>query len=210
MVNFRKTGIYALTAEALSKGRSNIEVVEELLGAGVKFLQYREKVKAAGAMYEECLVIREMTQRAGASFIVNDHIDLALAVKADGVHIGQTDLPPQVVRCLIGERMLLGLSTHDAGQIAAAERSGVVDYIGVGPVFATQTKKDACAAVGLDFIRYAAVHSRLPFVAIGGIKAHNLPEVAAAGAKTVAIVSEIVGADDIRAKVKMLKGLLDV
>lgn len=208
IANFNTTGIYALTAEELSNGRDNIEIVAALLEAGVKFLQYREKDKAASEMFKECVLIRAMTRKAGATFIVNDRIDLALAVKADGVHIGQTDLPPKSVRQLIGDDMILGLSTHDKAQLAAAENCGVVDYVGVGPVFATQTKKDVGAAVGLDYVRYAAGHSKLPFVAIGGIKEHNLAEVVAAGAKTVAIVSDIVGAADIQSKVKSLKLLM--
>lgn len=208
IANFNTTGIYALTAEELSNGRDNIEIVAALLEAGVKFLQYREKDKAASEMFQECVLIRAMTRKAGATFIVNDRIDLALAVKADGVHIGQTDLPPEAVRQLIGDDMILGLSTHDKAQLAAAENCGVVDYVGVGPVFATKTKKDVSAAVGLDYVRYAAEYSKLPFVAIGGIKEHNLAEVVAAGAKTVAIVSDIVGAADIQSKVKSLKLLI--
>ena len=205
MNNFKTTGIYALTAEELSKGRSNIEIVKALIDAGITFLQYREKEKAAGEMYQECLIIRELTKKAGVTFIVNDHIDLALAVKADGVHIGQTDLPPMVVRNLIGKDMILGLSTHNQEQMADAQASGVVDYIGVGPVYETKTKKDVTAAVGLDYVRYVAKNCQLPFVAIGGIKEHNVEEVMTAGAQTVAIVSDIVGADDIKAKIAQIK-----
>lgn len=208
MRNFKETGIYALTAQELSRGRSNVEVVDALLTAGIRFLQYREKEKKAGEMYEECCKIRAMTQKAGATFIVNDHIDLALAVDADGVHIGQEDLPPDIVRRLIGEDRILGLSTHNAVQLQRAKESGVVDYIGVGPVFATQTKKDVCAAVGLDYVRYAATDGALPFVAIGGIKECNIAEVAAAGATTIAVVSDIVGAPDIVRKVQSLQQIL--
>lgn len=205
MDNFFTTGIYALTAENLSNGRSNIEVVDELIKAGITFLQYREKDKKAKAMYEECLVIREKTRAAGVTFIVNDHVDLAIAVKADGVHIGQEDLPPQVVRKLIGKDLLLGLSTHNPDQVRMSEICSVVDYIGVGPVFETKTKKDVCDAVGLEYVRYVAANSKLPFVAIGGIKEHNIAEVANAGAKTIAVVSDIVGAADMTAKVQCLR-----
>lgn len=208
MENFRRTGIYALTAEELSKGRSNLEVIDRLIASGITFLQYREKDKATKAMYEECLEIREKTRAGGVTFIVNDHIDLAIAVKADGVHIGQEDLPPQVVRKLIGDRMILGLSTHKPEQIRLAELCGVVDYVGVGPVFETKTKKDVCAAVGLEYVRYAALHSNLPFVAIGGIKGHNIAEVVAAGAPTIAVVSEIVGAEDITLQAKRLRKIV--
>lgn len=208
MEQFRTTGVYALTAEKLSHGQTNLEVVDALLQAGVTFLQYREKEKSAGEMYAQCKEIRAMTRRAGATFIVNDDVGLALAVDADGVHIGQDDLPPEVVRRLIGPDRILGLSTHAPEQFLWAKQSGVVDYAGVGPVYATQTKADVCAVVGLDYVRFAAVEGGLPFVAIGGIKPANLAPVAAAGARTVAVVSDLVGAVDIAAKVAELRGIL--
>ena len=210
MDNFLATKIYALTAENLSKGRSNLTIIDACIAAGIRFLQYREKNKSAREMYEECLAIREKTARAGVTFIVNDHIDLALAVKADGVHIGQEDLPPQIVRELIGEDMVLGLSTHNPDQIKLAEKSGVVDYLGVGPVYATQTKVDVGEAVGLKYVTYAHEHTKLPFVAIGGIKEHNIHDVAKAGAKTIAVVSDIVGAVDIENKVQKLYQCMDI
>lgn len=185
-------------------GRSNLEIVDEMIRGGVRFLQYREKEKSAKAMFEECRIIREKTRAAGVTFIVNDRIDLALAVQADGVHVGQDDLPPEAVRKLIGESMILGFSTHSPAQLRAAELSGVVDYVGVGPVFETKTKKDVCAAVGLDYVRYAAECGNLPFVAIGGIKAHNMNEVLKAGARTIAVVSDIVGAKEVEDKVRIL------
>lgn len=205
MKNFAATGVYALTAEHLSGGRSNLEIVDALIAAGIRFLQYREKEKNLREQYEECLAIREKTRSAGVTFIVNDHVDLAMAVQADGVHIGQDDLPPSVVRALIGEQMVLGLSTHRPEQLQKAFESGVVDYVGVGPVYSTQTKKDVCAAVGLSYVSYAASQNVLPFVAIGGIKESNIEAVARAGAKTIAVVSDVVSAADIGAKVKALR-----
>lgn len=201
MTNFLTTDIYALTAEEYSIGRSNVEVVERLIAAGIKVIQYREKDKKAGQMYEECLKIREMTKQAGVTFIVNDHVDLALVVGADGVHIGQDDLPPVKVRELIGNDMILGLSTHAPEQAQAAVELGCVDYIGVGPVFTTKTKKDVCQAVGLEYLAYVAQNHDIPFVAIGGIKEHNIHEVKRHGAKIVALVTDIVSAPDITAKV---------
>lgn len=208
MHNFLTTDIYGLTSEEHSLGRSNIETAKELLQAGVKVIQYREKDKKALAMYQECLVLREMTRKAGATFIVNDHIDLAIAVAADGVHIGQDDLPPAVVRRLVGEEMIIGLSTHTPEQAQAAVSGGVVDYIGVGPVFATQTKKDVCAPVGFDYLEYVAQNIALPFVAIGGIKEHNIREVASRGARIFALVTELVGVTDIAAKVQAIRQCL--
>lgn len=208
MEQFINNPIYTITAESMSNGRDNIEVVGKMLQAGVKFIQYREKTKEGLKRYNECLKLRNMTREAGAVFIIDDFVDLAMAVDADGVHIGQTDLPPQVVRRLIGENKIIGLSTHGEEQLQKANAMGdIIDYIGVGPVFATPTKKTA-KPVGFSYVKYAAQNSRHPFVAIGGIKEHNICNVAACGARTFAIVSEIVGADDIAAKIKSIKNTL--
>ena len=124
-----------------------------------------------------------MTRQAGATFIVNDHVDLALLTEADGVHIGQEDLPPAAVRKLLGPGKIIGLSTHGPGQARAAQTSGLVDYIGVGPIFATKTKKDVCDPVGFEYLDYVVEHIPMPFVAIGGIKAHNIADVRKRGAR---------------------------
>ncbi|SMC94246.1 thiamine-phosphate diphosphorylase [Sporomusa malonica] len=209
MSNFLTTDIYALTAEEFSLGRNNVEVVELLIAAGIKVIQYREKDKKAGQMYEECLKIREITRNAGVTFIVNDHIDLAILVAADGVHIGQKDLPPAKVRELIGSDMILGLSTHSPEQVKAAVAIGCVDYIGVGPIFATHTKKDVCEPVGLAYLEYVAKNHEIPFVAIGGIKEHNIQEVKQHGAKIFVLVTDIVGSPDIPAKVRSIRQALN-
>lgn len=142
MEHFINNPIYTITAEAMSNGRNNIEVVGKMLEAGIKFIQYREKEKPALERYQECMQLVKMTKEAGAIFIIDDFVDLAMAVNADGVHIGQTDLPPRVVRQLIGEDKILGLSTHEEAQLQKANELGdIIDYIGVGPVYATQTKK---------------------------------------------------------------------
>ncbi|HBW37473.1 MAG: thiamine-phosphate pyrophosphorylase [Peptococcaceae bacterium BRH_c23] len=201
-------GIYALTSELHSQGRSNIEVASEIVASGVPILQYREKSKKVREMYEECLVLRAMTQQYGALFIINDHLDLALAVGADGVHIGQDDLPLSKVRELVGHDLLIGVSTHSPAQALAAV-SGGADYIGVGPLFATKTKIDVCDPVGLDYLDYVVKNLDIPFVAIGGIKEHNLAEVIQAGARTVALVTEIVGNPDIMSKIKRLQFIME-
>ncbi|KJR96135.1 MAG: thiamine-phosphate pyrophosphorylase [Peptococcaceae bacterium BRH_c4a] len=198
-------GIYGITAEEYSLGRSNIEVVARMIGSGIRVIQYREKGKSMGQKYRECLKIRELTAKAGVTFIINDHADLALLVGADGVHIGQDDLPPQKVRYLVGDQMIIGLSTHSPEQALAAEESSAVDYIGVGPIFPTSTKKDVCDAVGLEYLEYAVKNISLPQVAIGGIKEHNIAAVIGRGARCVALVTEIAGAEDIEAKVCALK-----
>ncbi|CAK7062801.1 MAG: Thiamine-phosphate synthase [Desulfovibrio sp.] len=209
MPQLPQTDIYAITDSNLSLGRSVEEVVAALLAAGVKIVQYREKKKKAGEMLRECEALRAMTKEAGAFFIVNDHIDIAMLVGADGVHVGQDDLPVEQVRRLVGPDCVIGLSTHSPEQAAAAIACGA-DYIGVGPIYATQTKEDVCAPVGLEYLEYVAQNIALPFAAIGGIKRHNIAEVAKRGAKCCCLVSELVGAEDIAGRVaevrKAMKG----
>ena len=202
-----QTDIYALTDSRLALGRSVEEQARALLSAGVKILQYREKHAKAGKMLEECRLLRRLTAEAGACFIVNDHVDIAMLVDADGVHVGQDDLPVREVRRLLGPDKIIGLSTHSPEQAQAAVTAGA-DYIGVGPIFATQTKEDVCAPVGLTYLSWVAEHIRLPFVAIGGIKEHNIAQVTACGATCCALVSELVGAPDIAAKVQSVRAAM--
>lgn len=208
MKNFLTTDIYGINGEAFSGGRSNIEVVRQMLEAGIRVIQYREKDKSGREMFTECSAIRDLTRQAGATFIVNDRVDLAIAVSADGVHIGQDDLPPLVVRKMIGEEMILGLSTNLPEQAREAVHLGVVDYIGVGPVYATGTKADAAQTAGLEYVEYVAKNIALPFVPIGGIKETNIAEVRRSGAHIFAIISDIVGAPDIPAKVRDIRSEL--
>ena len=202
--NILDTDIYCLTGEKFSLGRSNIEVVRAMLDGGIRLVQYREKEKKAGAKLEECRAIREMTRQAGAAFIVNDDIDIAILVGADGVHVGQEDLPIERVRELVGPDMAIGLSTHSPEQAMDAVRRGA-DYIGVGPIFRTFTKDDVVDPVGFTYLDYVVANLDIPFVAIGGIKEHNIADVVRRGARCVALVTEIVGEPDIPAKITALR-----
>jgi len=203
--HFPDADIYCITDEKHSRGRSNIEVVERMIEAGIRIIQYREKEKDMVEKYEQCLKIRKLTRKAGVFFIVNDHIDLALSVEADGVHIGQEDLPIEVVRRLVGEKMVIGLSTHSPAQAKDAVERGA-DYIGVGPIFKTYTKKDVCDPVGFEYLDHVVRHyPEMPFVAIGGIKANNAGEVAKHGAKCMSLVTEITGSEDIGDKIREIR-----
>ncbi|WP_027338846.1 thiamine phosphate synthase [Halonatronum saccharophilum] len=195
------TDLYCITAEKFSKGRSNVEVIREMIDGGIKIIQYREKEKKMLYKYQECLKIREMTKKAGVSFIINDDIALALAIGADGVHIGQEDLPIEEVRKIVGEEMIIGLSTHSPKEAREAENRGA-DYIGVGPIFKTYTKEDVCDPVGLEYLDYVVENINIPFVAIGGIKEHNIKTVSKRGAKTICMVTEIVGSESIKEKIE--------
>lgn len=199
-------GIYGITSEEHSLGRSNAETVLSMLQAGVRIVQYREKgEKSIREKYHECQEIRKMTRDYGAIFIVNDFIDLAMLSDADGVHIGQDDLPVSEVRKWVGEK-IIGCSTHSPAQALEAEKEGA-DYIGIGPVYSTQTKKNAAPTVGLSMVRFASESVGIPWVAIGGIKMRHLPELLAAGVRTAALVTEIVGAENIHARVKEIQAV---
>ncbi|OEH86203.1 thiamine-phosphate diphosphorylase [Desulfuribacillus stibiiarsenatis] len=196
--------IYCITSEEHSQGRSNISVVQEMIDSGIRIIQYREKDKKALYKYQECVAIREMTKAAGVTFIINDDIDLAIAIGADGVHIGQEDLPLPIVRQLVGSDMFIGLSTHAPEQAIQALELGA-DYIGVGPIYKTFTKKDVCEPVGLEYLDFVVKHIDIPFVAIGGIKEHNIQQVKERGANCFCLVTEIVGAANISHTIQQIR-----
>lgn len=201
---FETKNIYCITAEKFSRGRSNIEVVKSMLDAGIKIIQYREKYKSFKEKFYECLKIRKLTKRKGAILIINDHPDLCLMVKADGVHLGQDDYPIRYVRKLLGDDYIIGISTHSPTQYKKAVRDGA-DYAGVGPLFETHTKDDVMPPVGLKYLKWVVKHKKIPFVAIGGIKESNIDKVLDAGAKCICLVTEITQAENIKEKILSLK-----
>ncbi len=166
----------------------------QAISAGVRFFQYRDKLGSRRAIYNTALSLAQIAQRAGALFIVNDHADIAAAVAADGVHLGQDDLPIEQARKLLGKNRIIGISTHSIEQATVAARSGS-DYIGFGPIFITSTK-DAGAAQGIDNLKIIKQAVGTPVIAIGGINHANVREVIRAGADGVAVISAILGADD--------------
>ncbi len=175
--------VSALTAE---------QAVMAALKSGARWIQYREKEKTRREMYFEALRLRELTTKSGAVFVVNDHADIALAVDADGVHLGQEDLPLREVRGIMG-RKIIGISTHSVAEAVEAELGGA-DYIGFGPVFRTATK-DAGEPKGVEMLREIRMHVSVPVVAIGGITLENLAPVRGAGADAVAVASAILRGD---------------
>ncbi|MCK4401906.1 thiamine phosphate synthase [bacterium] len=196
--------IYGITCFETSCGRGNKYVVQEMLKAGIRIIQYREKFRAKRIRYEECCWLRKITREYNALFIINDDVDFAILCEADGVHIGQDDLSLKKVRKLIKPDQFIGLSTHNPKQAKEALRIGA-DYIGVGPIYPTQTKKNTIQAEGLDYIRYVSQNIDLPFVAIGGIKEHNIAEALEAGARCVSLVTEITEARNIQQKIKNIQ-----
>lgn len=200
-------GIYGITGDNFAHRRSNLECVKAMIEGGIKIIQYRDKTKSIKEKTKEAREIRELCKKHGVIFIVNDHVDIALLVDADGVHIGQDDMSPADVRKLIGNDKIIGLSTHSEEQGMKAFLDPDVDYIGVGPIFPTTTKDTA--PVGLEYLEYAVKNLHLPFTAIGGIKEHNIHEIISRGAKNICLVSDIVGAPDIAEKVKYLQSLMN-
>jgi thiamine-phosphate pyrophosphorylase len=172
-----------------------VEMVRLVLQAGVTFVQYREKAKTRREIYEEAARLRELTGRFNAVLIINDHADIALAVDADGVHLGQDDLPLREARKIMG-RKIVGISTHNLEQAKEAEAGGA-DYIGFGPIFRTTTK-DAGPPKGIDIIRTIKQNVTTPVVAIGGIGPDRAPDVMKAGADAVAVATAICSGDIFR------------
>ncbi|HEX8856388.1 MAG TPA: thiamine phosphate synthase [Thermoleophilaceae bacterium] len=180
------------------------DVVERALAGGVDVVQLRDKELDDEELHDAALELRGLCEAAGALFIVNDRPEIALQAGADGVHVGQDDVPCPEARRTVGPDLLVGLSTHTPVQVYEA-RSEPVDYIGVGPIYETATKPGR-PAVGHDLIGYADAHGQKPFFAIGGIDRTNVAEVARAGASRIAVVRAIRDADDPAAAAAELRG----
>lgn len=191
--------LYVITDEALGRGRSHEEQARLALAGGAGVIQLRDKHASSLRLYDAARAIREMTRAAGALLIVNDRLDIALAAEADGLHVGPDDLPVTVARRLLRPGMILGASAGSVAEAIAAERDGA-DYLGVGAVYeARGSKADAGPPVGPERVRRVREAVRLPIVGIGGIKADNAASVIAAGADGVAVITGVVGAEDIAA-----------
>ncbi len=199
-----RLGLYLVTDERLSKGRPTAEIVRAAIRGGVDAVQLRGKDLPIREQLAIGRALRAITREAGVLFIVNDRVDLALALDADGVHVGQDDLPADVVRRLVGPDLIVGVSAATIAEARAALEEGA-DYIGVGPIWGTATKADAGEAVGPGLITTLKGAVDLPMVGIGGIGAANAAQVIAAGGAGVAVVSAIVSAADPEAAARDLK-----
>jgi thiamine-phosphate pyrophosphorylase len=189
--------LYAIIDPAQTGGRSPIEVAATLVAAGVHLIQLRDKYASSGELYRTARKLGECVREAGGAFIVNDRADVALAVGADGVHVGQDDLPVESARAILGSGKVIGYSTHILEQVRDADRSPA-DYIAFGPIFPTVSKANPDPVVGLDGLREARKATRKPLVAIGGITIENARAVIEAGADSVAVIRALVGEPDIQ------------
>ncbi len=195
--------LYVIIDGKTAKGRDLITVARDAVSGGADVIQLREKELSAGRIVELAKAIRKAIRPEEAILIINDRPDIAIASGADGVHLGQDDIPPEEARAIMGRDRIIGISTHCLEQAVTAEERGA-DYIGVGPVFPTPTKP-GYKSVGLELIRSVKDAVNLPFVAIGGIDGANVSRVIDAGAERVAVVRAVCGADDVRAAARILK-----
>lgn len=198
--------LYTLT-DTLISGHSHAEQIELLASGGASLIQLREKNASPRDFYGTALEAMRSARRLGVQLIINDRVDVAIAVKADGVHLGQDDLPPDMARRLLGNSRIIGFSTHTLEQALAADSAGV-DYIAIGPVFQTSTKESPNQAVGLETIVACRRRVSKPLVAIGGITLETAKAVTEAGADSVAVISDLLSADDIGARARRFLDLL--
>jgi len=191
------TGLYIILDPAVRANRSLVDVLKDAAEAGAGIFQYRNKSASMKDAYAEALSLRKTAAELGVLFIVNDRCDLALAVDADGVHVGQGDLPLELARKVMGPDKLIGISTHNAEQVKTAS-AGTPDYLGFGPIFKPGSKQDHDPVVGIEGLRAVRPLTALPIFAIGGITVDKVGEVIKAGANGVAVISAIVKAPDIQ------------
>ena len=194
----RQLRLYLVTDQALTRGRSLEDVVAAAVAGGVGCVQLREKALATGEFLARARALKRLLAPVGVPLVINDRIDVALACGADGVHLGQSDLPPEEARRLLPPHVFIGWSVETPEDVERAA-SLPVDYLGVSPVFATPTKTDTSPAWGLAGLRQVRAMTALPLVAIGGIHCGNAAEVLRAGADGLAVVSALCAADDPRA-----------
>jgi thiamine-phosphate pyrophosphorylase len=187
--------LYLVTDRGLARGRAMLDIVRAAVQGGVTCVQLREKTCATREFIEEALAVKEFLRSRGVPLIINDRVDVALAVGADGVHLGQKDMPLAAARAIVTDTMRIGISAESLADAVAAQQGGA-DYLGVSPIFATPTKTDAAAPLGLVGLQAIRRAVDIPLVGIGGLNRQNAAAVVRCGADGVAVVSAIVAAAD--------------
>ncbi len=203
MERFEKSDLYVVITEAFCEGRSSIDILDAVLEAGVTLIQFREKDLDDEDMYDRALAFRQRTDEAGALLIIDDRIDIALAVKADGVHLGRHDLPISIARKLAPD-MILGASSHSVEQAREAENAGA-GYVNIGPIYATRTKQKTASPLGPEIIEEVSREVSIPVTCMGGIKPENISEVLAHGARHPALVTAVTAHPDPKAAAAELR-----
>lgn len=194
VARLREADLYVVITESFCAGRSSLETLEACLSAGVRLVQLREKTLSDRDLYGLALDWRSATRRTGALFLLDDRLDIALAVGADGVHLGQSDLPLDAAR-RIAPDLILGASSHSLEEALVAQDGGA-SYVNIGPVFPTRTKAVATGAIGPELIAEIRPHLHIPFTCMGGIKRDNVDRVLEQGARIVAVVTAVTAAPD--------------
>lgn len=202
---FRNTGLYLVIGHEFTNGRSVLDVLAAAADGGVRTVQLREKNLSGRELTLLAEKFRRKCDELGVLMLMNDHVDIALAVGADGVHLGQDDMPLEAARRIAPE-LILGRSTHSVEQALEAQAQGA-DYVNLGPVFPTRTKSTPVQPLGLEIIRNAAPKLSIPFSVMGGVKEHNIPQLYDAGARIFAMVTELTQADDVAAKARAMRAL---
>lgn len=200
--------LYVVTDSNLSRGRSHLEVVRAAIEGGASAIQFRDKHLTSRRFFQEGQPLRKLCQEAGVTFIVNDRLDLALALQADGVHLGPDDLPPAIARGLVPPGFLIGVSVDNVREACQAAGQGA-SYLGAGPVFPTRTKLDTGPVLGIPGLAEIAAAVTLPVVGIGSIGPSNLAQVIATGAAGGAVISAAVAAGDIRQAVAEMRSIIE-
>ena len=196
--------LYVITDEKIGNGRSHTELARQAVAGGADVIQLRDKNLSGRDLLDTAVAIRDITQDTGALFIVNDRLDVALAAGADGVHLGESDLPIRYARRLAPPGFIIGASVSSVATAVRAWEEGA-DYVALSPTFATGSKDDAGPGHGLSTLAAVRAAVPLPLIAIGGINAGNVAEVIAAGADGVAVISAVVGEDDVTAAARDLR-----
>ena len=200
--------LYLVTDRGLARDRSIPEIVAAAVNGGATVVQLREKECSTLEFIEQALSIKAFLKTRNIPLIINDRVDVAQAVAADGVHLGQTDMPLETAKGILGDTMIIGISAECLADAIAAEKGGA-DYLGISPIYATPTKTDTAPALGLEGLRKIRKAVRLPLVGIGGLNRDNAAEVVRNGADGVAVVSAIVAADDPEAAARDLKQVIN-
>ena len=203
---FKSSDLYPVVSSQYCNSRNVCEVVEQIALGGAKIVQIREKNLSDCALFELVTQCKKITDRFHMLLMVDDHVDIALAAGADGVHLGQEDFPLPEAKKLAPE-LLFGISTHNASEIEKAQKEGC-SYLNMGPMFPTQTKSVACGALGLEKILELKENVAVPFSIMGGIKEHHLELLCAKGFRHIAMVTEITMAPDISTKVRQLRKIM--
>jgi len=200
--------LYLVTDRGLARGRSTLEIVKAAVQGGVTCVQLREKKCSTLEFIEQARTVKDFLKARGVPLVINDRVDVALAVEADGVHLGQTDMPLAIAKKILGGSMFIGISAESLEDALEAEKGGA-DYLGVSPIYGTPTKTDTAPALGLEGLRDIRKAVNIPLVGIGGLNPGNAPEVIRNGADGVAVVSAIVAADDPGQAAAKLKRIID-